>query len=270
MNQIVSSAEFNGTAFFYADPTFVLGSIEKGEYKTLMVSVDYTSWGINVTSVSFEVNTQTNPYLSVTTPTVANNILTFVLSGGLPGTDYELSITTIPYTRTDTLIIHVPEDTDCCTSPQSNTYNTASQNATIYVNGAPRYFIANIPPTNANVMDQWYYPPTGALYEYITDGSGVNFWWRQIPPYIVPGTPVPSGVMLYQEQLTVTAANTLSPLSHTPTGPVTLFINRQVFTSTEVPAPFTVSGVDIDWLSSITTLLPNYMIVIASYVGVAP
>lgn len=266
MNQIVNPIEFNKTAYFYPDATMKLGSIEKDDCTALMVSVDYSKLGINITSAIFSVDVQTNPALIVSGTTAINNILTFVLSGGLKGITYNLSITGTPATRTDVLTIFVPEDIGCNTSVQANNFNFVSQNATIYVNGSPRFFIANIPPVNANIMDQWYYPPTGALYEYITSGDGVNFWWQRIALYSPPSVPI-GGISLYQEQLSVTSVNTLSALSHAPIGPVTLFINGAVFNSVTVPAPFTVSGNTITWISTITSLLPGYTTVVASYTG---
>lgn len=268
MNQIVSSTEFNGTAYFYPDATNILGSIEKDDCKSIMVSVDYSKLGIFVSSASFTVDTQTNPYLSVTTPTVTNNILTFVLSGGLEGMTYELAISPIPSSRTDILTVNVPEDI-CCSNSKVNSFNVISPSGpTIYINGAVRYFISNTPPTNANVMDQWFYPPTATLYEYITDGGGVNFWWAQIPYYGVPGTPV-GKLTLFQEQLNVSGVNAVSPLSNTPSGPVTLFVNREAFSSIEVPASFTMVGLDVVWNATNAkfSLIPGYTTVIASYAG---
>lgn len=63
----------------------------------------------------------------------------------------------------------------------------------------------------------------------------------------VSDDPIGTGQATVSELLTVTALNTLSALTNTPLGAVTLLVNGLAEVSVGSPTPFTVSGTAITW-----------------------
>ena len=175
------------SAYFIADNTLLpFGPLVKQPSDQTLVVIDY-SIAIPITSYKFTVDVSSNPQLVIsyvqTDPTGA--MLWFLLSGGIPGQQYNISIHIaygyVAYSRVDTLIVNMPSSGDCSCdiiNPVPTIYSQLPLGTQAYVNAGIRYFWGDIPPSNPNVMDQWYNPRTQLLSEWATDGT--NYSWAPL------------------------------------------------------------------------------------------
>lgn len=176
-------------AYFFANSTNRLGVFIKQVNDLSLISVDYSQLtpGVTLASVeSFIVDQGGNPPLVVSNPGIdvpTTTVLTFLLSNGLAGVQYTLSIVmnlTDSTTRTDILTVNIPSTgDDCCAGAQAvlaspipfPNVSVISPDGSVYYNQVPRWFLSSSPPINPNVMDQWYNPSTNVYYQYVTDGT---------------------------------------------------------------------------------------------------
>lgn len=189
MTQAVTIGQYNRVAYFYAlDSTTALGRFSKDAAAAVMCRLDYSKLAIppGAEVESYSIDVGSNPPLAISTSSYnqTGKYVDFILSGGIEGQEYNLSITiTGTITRTDTMIVDVPLATCDCSTPTSGSPNVSQYPAglgTVYINSAIKYTVSNTQPPAANLKDQWYSPSAGVLYEYITDG--VTYWWQQIIP----------------------------------------------------------------------------------------
>lgn len=176
------------SVYVYADATLALGPLVKELGDQTLVIVDYSllTPAHPVSGYDFTLDVTSNPQLVVSYPQLnpQGNLLTFLLSGGVTGQQYSLSIrATIDInSRTDVLTINIPSSSGDCVQinpvPQIYTQISLGDPTQGYVNTGVRYFWGSAPPTNPNVMDQWYTPDTDTLSEWVTDG--VNYFWSVI------------------------------------------------------------------------------------------
>lgn len=170
-------------AYFYASNTNNLGVFIKQVNDLSLISVDYSQLTPALTPKSiqsFILNAGGNPPLVVSNPTIASSILTFLISNGLAGVQYTLSIVvqmSDNSIRTDILTINVPSTEEFgVANPAATpalpfpTQGVVSSDGSIYYNQVPRWFLSGTAPVNPNIMDQWWNTATGVAYEYITDG----------------------------------------------------------------------------------------------------
>jgi hypothetical protein len=171
------------SVYFYADTTLMFGPLVKEPSDQTLVVIDYSQLGPIFTIVGFDfaVDVSSNPQLVVAYPQVDSTgaVLSFLLSGGIAGQQYNLSITTP--NRTDVLTINIPSagDCDCATInpvPWLYTQLPLGEPTQGYVNSGVRYFWGAAPPTNPNVMDQWFDTTSQTILEWVTDG--LTFLWR--------------------------------------------------------------------------------------------
>jgi hypothetical protein len=175
------------SVYFYADDTQAFGPYIKQLSDQTLVVLDYSQLEPTVTleSYTFSVDVASNPQLVVAYPQLnaAGNVLTFLLSGGIEGQQYQISVnaSTESGPRADVLVINIPSAGDCdCAqiNPVPWLYTQLPLGSQGYVNSAVRYFWGSAPPANPNVMDQWYNSNTQILYEWATDG--VNLFWETL------------------------------------------------------------------------------------------
>ena len=173
----------NSSAFFYAGATNKLGPLVKEPTDQILVIVDYSKLSppVTITGASFTADVQSNPELVVSYQQInsTQTVLSFLLSGGIVGQQYNLSITT--QSRTDILTVNIPAYGDCsCVkiNPVPEQYNQLPLGTQAFVNTGTRYFWGTAPPSNPGVMDQWWNPTTQTLYEWVTDGG--SFFWETI------------------------------------------------------------------------------------------
>jgi hypothetical protein len=171
-------------AYFYANNTNDLGVFIKQVNDLSLISVDYSQLtpAITLQSIrSFTLNAGGNPPLVVSNPSVnpTDSLLTFLISNGLAGVQYTLSIVMdiAGGTRTDLLTINVPSTPEFgVTNPTATpafpfpSQGVVSPDGSIYYNQVIRWFLSGTPPVNPNIMDQWYDTATGNAYQYVTDG----------------------------------------------------------------------------------------------------
>lgn len=183
------------SAYFYADATFALGPLVKALNDQTLVVVDY-SISPGITGFQFTVDVSSNPALVVSYSKLdtTGKVLTFLLSGGIIGQQYNISIhTTIDInTRVDVLTVNIPSSAGDCVQinpvPQVYSQFPLGEPTQGYVNTGVRYFWGAAPPANPNVMDQWYSPNTTTLSEWVTDGE--DFFWQVImSAYLVEEAP---------------------------------------------------------------------------------
>jgi hypothetical protein len=174
------------SAYFYVDSTLTLGPLVKQTSDQTLVVVDYSSLGADVVvdSYGFTVDVSSNPALVISYPDMVSGILTFLLSGGINGQQYNITIISnvSSSTRNDVLTVNIPSFAGDCVQinpvPTIYTQIPLGEPTQGYVNTGVRYFWGVAPPMNPNVMDQWYDPTTQTLSEWVTDG--VNFFWEII------------------------------------------------------------------------------------------
>jgi len=177
-----------GSVYFFADSTLTLGPLTKHISDQILVIVDFShvTPPHTVTGYSFSIDVSSNPALVVSYPQldVAGDIVTFLVSGGIVGQQYNLKlITNVDINaRTDILTINIPSSAGDCAQinpvPSIYTQLPLGEPTQGYVNTAVRYFWGAAPPSNPSVMDQWYDPTSQTLSEWATDG--VNTFWQTI------------------------------------------------------------------------------------------
>ena len=187
------------SVYFYADTSFKFGPYVKEPTDQTLVVIDYSQITPPLTLVGyqFSVDVSTNPQLIVSYPQVdpTGTALTFLLSGGISGQQYNISIRLT--TRTDVLTISIPSSGDCACdtiNPVPSIYNQLPLNGQGYVNTGVRYFYGVAPPANPNVLDQWFTPTTSTLSEWATDGT--KFFWQTISSDLLV-TEAPIGNIIY-------------------------------------------------------------------------
>ena len=174
------------SVMFVADTTLRFALIKELSDQTLvMIHYGQLTPPLTLTGNQFTVDVTSNPQLVVSYPQIdpTGDILSFLLSGGIAGQQYNISVTVNPgaSARTDVLTVSIPSFADCeCASinPVPQLYTQVPFASNTYVNTGVRYFWGTQPPPNPNVMDQWYSSDSNTLYEYATDG--VTFFWQTI------------------------------------------------------------------------------------------
>jgi hypothetical protein len=176
------------SVYFFADSTLMLGPLVKEIKEQTLVIVDFShvTPPHTVTGYNFSIDVSSNPALVVSYPTLdaAGDIVTFLVSGGIAGQQYNLSLTTNVdiNARTDVLTVNIPSSAGECAIitpvPSIYTQLPLGEPTQGYVNSAVRYFWGSAPPSNPNVMDQWYDPDNDTLSEWVTDGT--NYFWETI------------------------------------------------------------------------------------------
>ena len=172
------------SAYFYANNLFVLGPYVKQLGDQTLVVLDYSKLTppVVMQGFTFNVDVSSNPALVISYPqiSITGLVLTFLLSGGIEGQQYNITITSTPSGRADTLTVNIPSSgCDCDTvTPVPALYTQLPLGSQGYVNSAVRFFWGNVPPTNPNAMDQWYYTASGILYQWVTDGT--SYFWETI------------------------------------------------------------------------------------------
>jgi hypothetical protein len=177
------------SVYFYADGTYTLGPFVKELVDQTLVIIDYSKItpSIVINSYSFAIDVTSNPALVVAYPQLSSTglVLTFLLSGGIAGQQYNLTIDidTNSGSQSDVLTISIPSF-DSCSCDKINPVPTIYSQVPLgeptqgYANTAVRFFWGNAAPANPNVSDQWYNPSTQIFYEWITDG--INMFWETI------------------------------------------------------------------------------------------
>jgi hypothetical protein len=170
-------------AYFYANNTNDLGVFIKQVNDLSLISVDYSQLTPALTPKSiqsFTLNVGGNPPLVLSNPSVAGSVFTFLVSNGLAGVQYTLSIVmqmSDNSVRTDILTVNVPSTPEFgVTNPTATpalpfpNQGVVSSDGSIYYNQVIRWFLSSTAPVNPNIMDQWWDTATGIAYQYITDG----------------------------------------------------------------------------------------------------
>jgi hypothetical protein len=181
-----SSVINTNSAYFFAGPTNTLGPLVKDIGEQTLIVLDYSKVtpATTITGYTFAVDVSSNPDLVVAYPTLnsTSDLLTFLVSGGIEGQQYNITITaqlSPSGTRNDVLTVNVPSSNACeCAliNPVPSLYSQLPVGTQAYVNTGTRYFWGNAAPANPNVMDQWYNPSTATLSEWVTDGT--SFFWE--------------------------------------------------------------------------------------------
>jgi hypothetical protein len=173
------------SVYFYADSTLSFGPLVKQPQDQTLVVLDYTTAAIAVDSFDFTVDVSSNPKLVIAYPQLdpTGFILSFLLSGGIPSQQYNISviINSGSDTHTYILTVNIPSSGNCACetiNPVPALYTQLPLGSDGYINSAARFFWGSAPPINPNVMDQWYNASTQTLYERMSDG--VDFFWRTL------------------------------------------------------------------------------------------
>ena len=138
-----------------------------------------------------------NPELVVFYPQIGptGNVLTFLLSGGIAGQQYKLTITintTNSAVRNDVLTISIPSSDECgceVINPVPAIYNQAPLWGGGYINTAVRLFWGSVPPSNPNAMDQWL-DSSDTLWEWMRQTAQTAFWGIISSPNYVMDAPL--------------------------------------------------------------------------------
>jgi hypothetical protein len=183
------------SAYFYASGSGGenIGALIVQPSEATLVFIDYsklTPPSNTFTQHSFTVDAASNPPLVVTydQPNQQTTVLSFLLSGGVPGQQYNIAISvTGAVGRTDILRVNIPS-ISCCDSPTINSWGAGNLSfpgfvsslpfQMPFVNGAVRYFWGPNPPNAPNLLDQWFNTMQSQLYEWVTDGS--TYFWNLI------------------------------------------------------------------------------------------
>jgi hypothetical protein len=173
----------NRTAYFYADSSNQFGPIVKKVSDQILVILDFTTVlaGHVIHTYNFTADAETNPPLYLTDPILnaTGTVLSFLISGGIDGQQYNITIATEQVGSTtpryDILTINMPSKSACDTSipPVVSLLGGSTLIATNI-----RYFWGPNPPTGQHVMDEWFDTTNNILYEWATDG--VNYFWEEI------------------------------------------------------------------------------------------
>jgi hypothetical protein len=185
------------SAYFFADTTLKLGPLVKQLSDQTLVIVNYSQLTppLTVTGFDFAVDVSSNPALVVSYAHAAagGSELEFLISGGIAGQQYNLTITVDPgaSSRSDVLTVNVPSSSGDCEqiNPVPRLYTQLPLGLAGYVNSAVRYFWGVQPPANPNVLDQWYNSNNATLYEWVTDGTSL-FWQTLLSDDLVTEAPV--------------------------------------------------------------------------------
>ena len=193
------------TVYYYASVgPAVFGPLVKEPSDQTLVLIDYSGVaGFTLSAYTFAVDISSNPQLVVSFPSVnASGIeLRFLLSGGIPGQQYTLTISASSGAtlRVDKLTISVPSSGDCgceTINPVPALLSELSLGGSGYANTAIRLFWGSVPPANPNALDQWYDTTNLTTYEWITDGT-TYFWSIIASPFTVPVPEAPNDGQLY-------------------------------------------------------------------------
>jgi hypothetical protein len=198
---IPPSELFTNNAYFYANNSFTLGSLQQPVNATTLITIDYTQLDITILNTaifSFLVDQGNGPPILITDTVLNSGVLTFLISGGIPEVTYSLTINIehdADQFRSDTLSVNVFDLSNqfysTAVTPVSNTVGQPMIGSSLaFFNTGPRFFVSSAAPTGANVMDEWYNDLTGDVGQLVTDGS--NVWW-QVPSYVPGGLPKPTG-----------------------------------------------------------------------------
>jgi hypothetical protein len=173
----------NRTAYFYADSTKQFGPIVKKVSDQILVILDFTTIlaGHVIETYNFTADAETNPPLFLTDPILnaTGTVLSFLISGGIDGQQYNIVIateivgSTIP--RDDILTINMPSKSACDASIPP-VVSLLPGSAVVSTN--IRYFWGPDPPTGQHVLDQWFDTNNNLLYEWAT--NGINYFWEEI------------------------------------------------------------------------------------------
>lgn len=275
MNVPYPAGIFTNNSYFYANNTFTLGSMSKPPNARTLISIDYSKLNPpfvgGITAYWFEIDIGSNPPLTISNPNVnsGSNVLTFLVSYGVPGVAYQLSVNITfgdASVRTDILYVEVPDENGCCGGggvpyplpggpisipPLNNIAGFLTGEGTVFINTGVRFFVSAVAPQSANILDQWYNTTTKVISEFVTDG-GTTFWmpFNQVPRQAVQS--------LTSQALTVSALNTISPLVGSPDGDVVLLeVNGLAFAPLGLSPPFVLSGNNITWLSAVYSVNPG-------------
>jgi hypothetical protein len=201
----------SGAAYFYAQGVGGnLGVYQKSMAAKSMVTIDYTGvtgmpnppnvgGSVTITSVSFVLGTQTLPELTIYNASLAGqlNILTFMVSGGFGGVQYQLSVNVTLSNggvRTDVLAVNVipPYEDGCgcascghapcscyecdpCNVPTEQQVATLVPVNSIFGTNYVQYYVSATAPQNPNLFDKWYNMTNNTVYEYVSNGMK-NYW----------------------------------------------------------------------------------------------
>lgn len=238
---------YNNTTYFYPDDTGVLGSFTKAPDAKTLVSLDYTSilteLNLNLVAISYVLNYGSAPQLVVSGTTIQadNNIVSFIVSGGLNGLKYVLQINatlsdgqTVNVQYLEVVVSAPGTRSDGCGDTAVYTGGTGAGGAPIstifqqasLLNGTNTRFgssfivfwVSDQPPTTANILDRWYNTTDGLVYDRVTDGVSV-FWVSsaQRPTQYTTGPNPPNGPVLGDMWFN-TGTNTLNIWMNTGTG----------------------------------------------------
>jgi hypothetical protein len=184
MGYVLPSGVVNtGSAYFYAQNAEGFGALVKELTDQTLVVLDYSKIAnpVPLTSYNFTVDVSSNPALVISYPQLdaTRMVLTFLLTGGIAGQQYNVAVATQFYggSRQDVLTINIPSSQGSCETinPVPQLYTQLPLGTQGYVNTGTRYFWGAAPPVNPTVMDQWYDPTTDTLSEWTTDGT-TYFW----------------------------------------------------------------------------------------------
>lgn len=259
----IPANQYDSLAYFYANPSLVLGSMSKNGGDQTLVSIEYDNVSSSLLYVySLQVSIGSAPPLLITSAGILSDgyTLQFVISEGVTGVSYDLKITVTfsnGVSRTDTLEVDVPSVYPPQLQPLANVITEANPltgSGAIFINSGIRLFVNNEQPSGPNILDQWYNLTDGGLYEYVSNGFSTS--WMQI------GNVTPALPPVNLEQLTVTTINVVPVLANnvTPGGVIILVINGNVFLPIGSSPPFSVLNNQITWLSTIYTLVPGTLI----------
>ena len=174
------------SAYFYAGASLTFGPLVKQPSDQTLVILDYSKLTppVEVADFDFVVDVSSNPALIVSYAhaAAAGAEMEFLLSGGIVGQQYNISVTinSSGIARTDVLTVNIPSSSGDCEqiNPVPRIYTQLPLGLYGYVNTGVRYFWGTQPPSSANVMDQWFNSDTDTLYQWATDG--VNFFWETL------------------------------------------------------------------------------------------
>ena len=222
---------YSNVTQFYPDATGILGSFSKPPEGKTMVALDYTgllaaqvTGGLNLTTTRFQLVPGTAPPLVISGVQLlaSATLLQFLISGGVNGVVYTLTITT---TLSDNLTVliqtlevvvsggQVISDNGCSVlGGLPMAYNRPPYNGLFASGRVPQvfqqaeilqgdgtrfastsivYWVSATQPTAANINDWWWSLTTNQLYVRATDGQQV-FWQVTTPPTITTWTVAPA------------------------------------------------------------------------------
>jgi hypothetical protein len=205
---LAAPINYGNATRYYADTTGVLGSFYKTPEDKTQVTIDYsnmlpTTQDLGIAKIGFKLDIGTQPPLLISGAGIqgAHNIVVFIVSGGVAGVTYKLNIVAslsddeTVYNHLLEIFIPVPVGADCGCGPmfsrtvpfsyQGRPVSPVFQEANILNGNNSRfgssfigYWVSTTPPRGANILDHWFDPDDGVLYERATDG--VNVFWHKI------------------------------------------------------------------------------------------